>query len=141
MTSNQISDLEGKAKVVPVEDRPMTQKEKLLHWAELVRATPGHLALFSNLERWTPEMLEQEYLCNTAFSVAANDAKFRAAGLLSNAAASVMKFFNISQEDLHEFSCDCGGEITNVSMAQRIERLANRGAAPTQAGFFSKLVG
>lgn len=125
MTSNQISDLQGKAKVVPVADAPGTQKEKLSRWAELVRAYPDRLTLFSNLEHWDQPMLEKPldaYL--SAFSLAAADVKFKAAGLLSCTAAAMMRFFNIRQDQLHEFSCDCGGAISNTDMARRIEGIA-----------------
>jgi hypothetical protein len=35
-----------------------------------------------------------------------------------------MHFFELSQHELHEFSCDCGGVITNDEMAKRINTLA-----------------
>ncbi len=36
------------------------------------------------------------------------------------------RFFELSKSDLHEFSCDCGGVITNEEMARRVENIAAR---------------
>jgi hypothetical protein len=36
----------------------------------------------------------------------------------------LMGFFQLTQAQLHEFSCDCGGIITREDIADRIERLA-----------------
>ncbi len=56
-------------------------------------------------------------------------------GLLSSVAPHVMtrrekllRFFELSKNDLHEFSCDCGGVIRNDTMADRIEAVAGRAA-------------
>jgi len=45
--------------------------------------------------------------------------------LLSNRLRwSAMDFFELSQSDIHAFSCDCGGSISNAKMADRIEKIA-----------------
>jgi hypothetical protein len=36
----------------------------------------------------------------------------------------VMSFFELTKAELHEFSCDCGGDIENIDMANRIDMLA-----------------
>lgn len=149
MNSRSISDLnlEGAATVVPVpvpvKDAPMTKREKLIHWAEIVRVSPFQICLFSNLEHWTPDMLAQPYpQYNSAFTVAANDSKFQIEGLADSSPAASMKFFDLSQTDLHTFSCNCGGHMSNRDMASRIEKLAGPAPGePTQRGFFRSLMG
>jgi hypothetical protein len=42
-------------------------------------------------------------------------------GLMSNDA---QQFFDLSREELAEFSCVCGGSINNNKLAERIERIA-----------------
>lgn len=111
----------------------MTRREKLMRWAGLVRATPyPHLMLFSGLESYRQDQLAQlltDRSHQTAFGVALSDPVLLDAGLgKPGEAVSIaghMAFFELSQQQLHEFSCGCGGAITNDDMANRIERIAN----------------
>lgn len=106
------------------EAKAMTRQEKLLRWAELVRAVSHQLYIFSNLERWNPGDLAAATQPESAFQIAADDPVFRAAGLNGNTPAAAMNFFELSLRDLHEFSCDCGGHISNEAMASRIASIA-----------------
>ncbi|MGZ4849882.1 MAG: hypothetical protein ACXV2C_00720 [Candidatus Bathyarchaeia archaeon] len=121
----------------------MTRKEKLMRWAKLVRNETGHLYLYHNLEYASPEQLANhpsmvvyasDTICKSAFTIAYEDPIFQDAGLKKvvkfseptvGNIADVMKFMELSQAELHEFSCDCGGEISNKDMANRIEKIAN----------------
>jgi hypothetical protein len=114
---------------VPIKE-PMTRKQKLLHWANLVRAERQHnFFIFHNIEHLSQVQLalidiNAQY---TAFGMAARDPVFQAEGLGSGAKIpEIMKFMDIDQHELHEFSCDCGGRITNGMMADRIENIADR---------------
>lgn len=105
----------------------MTRRDKLLRWAKLVREAPGYLCLYSNLEHFTKKQLAGIYVkeSSTAFGLAVADPLFKGAGLRSNASvADCMDFFEVTQKQLHEFSCDCGGRITNKEMSYRIQELA-----------------
>jgi hypothetical protein len=106
----------------------MTRQEKLLHWASIVRAYPGDLALYHNLEYLAPTALEGAQVVSidrTAFGLAAGNSVFNRAGLPGRTTiAGIMRFFGLTQAQLHEFSCDCGGAIDNDEMASRIEHLA-----------------
>ena len=51
-----------------------------------------------------------------------------AAGLRSGSVGDAQRFFELSREELAEFSCVCGGSINNNEMAERIERIAARSA-------------
>lgn len=107
----------------------LTRREKLLHWAKLVTQHPGNLALFHMLEHWHGDMLLRPMTDVDAgpniFSIASADPVFKAAGLQGDSVKNAMDFFEISQDELHEFSCDCGGQITNKGMATRITKLAD----------------
>jgi hypothetical protein len=120
--------------VVPVK---MTKRDKLLHLAQLVRdyepttasrdaGWGDHLVIFSNLEYMNCAELSRTHHPYSAFALAAADPKFQAAGLNSDDAWTVMNFLELDQVGLHEFSCDCGGAISNKDMANRIEHLAQR---------------
>ena len=104
----------------------MTRTAKLQRWAEIVRAYDGRLVLLHNLEYESIEYirsLEVKYTI-TAMGLAAADPVLNAAGLSPDATIyDVMKFFEISQLELHAFSCDCGGYLDNANQAYRIERL------------------
>lgn len=123
---------------VKSEVKSMTRREKLLHWASLVRKTITRLMLHSGLEYYSGDALTRPgYWVDgyTAFGLAMMDPAFQALGLRgqdygdgsgreTGTIAQIMGFFELTQAQLHEFSCDCGGSISNTQMADRIERLA-----------------
>lgn len=104
----------------------LTKKEKLMRWAAQVRSHPTDLIIFHDLEHWSKHDLAYQLGQHgpSAFGIAANDPVFRAAGIKGSSAQDALDFFELSQGDLHEFSCDCGGAINNHQMADRINRLA-----------------
>ena len=107
---------------------PMTRREKLLRWAGLVRQSKIALVLYSNLEHWSQDRLEHAVIQKgdaTAFELATADPVFQSQGLASETnLPKLMTFFEIGQEELHGFACDCGGMIDRQTMADRIEALA-----------------
>jgi hypothetical protein len=122
----------------PVAAPVMTKKEKLTRWATLIRQASLPVYLMSNLEYRSPDQLATIWHPNSPWAVAALDPELSAAGLKADlpspherypnqtSAAEAMRFFELSQEELHAFSCDCGGAISNANMADRIERIAAR---------------
>lgn len=106
---------------------PMTRRDKLLRWADLIERYNGDLVIFHKLEYVSPCHLGSYGGHGSAFGVASGDPVFRDAGLAGGTASDAMNFFELSQEELHEFSCDCGGHISNTMMAARVRRLAGPG--------------
>lgn len=119
--------------------KAMSRREKLLLWAGMIRAHHGPLQLYHLLERYSDDQLkEARFTTNdqSAFGIAVNSPVFQAAGLptkpsgilgngpKSSSMKETMGFFELSQRELHEFSCDCGGQLSNEDMAKRIERIA-----------------
>jgi len=102
----------------------MTRREKLMRFAAIVRSHQRVFGLFRNLEHFSPEQLQQIGITNSAFEAAAADPILRDAGLIGEYVADAQRFFELSQYDLHLFSCDCSGAITNNDMARRIEDIA-----------------
>ena len=80
------------------------------------------LYLFINLEY--RDAGEWKYLSHpgSPFALAAQDNVLYAAGLRSGSVGDAQRFFELSREELAEFSCVCGGRITNDEMADRVER-------------------
>jgi len=114
----------------------MTRAQKLLRWAELVRKAKRSCDLMHNLEHRSPKDLDRLMVGvhgPTAFGLAARDPVLLDAGLPKPveiegrpmiSVGDVARFMELSRADLHEFSCDCGGEIDNERMARRIEHIA-----------------
>lgn len=112
-----------------VTDKPvsvMTRHEKLMRFAELVRNNSRPMVIFNALEYYHDYQLSGIRHPDSAFALAASDPQFQAAGLRFDDVKSAMEFFELTKDELHEFSCDCGGLINNANMARRIEHLAHR---------------
>jgi len=123
--NRQLSPAELAALAVPV----MTRRDKLMRFARLVRASQrSPLYIFSNLEHMHPSELIRMSHPYSAFALAASDSAFKEAGLASDSVSDAQQFFELTRDELHEFSCDCGGHVSNEMMADRIERIAVRSA-------------
>ncbi len=110
---------------------PMSRRDKLMRFADVVRRSERPFFIFHGLEYYHPSQLGGCYHPASAFSAAASDPILKDAGLKGDTALDAMQFFDLAQSELHEFSCDCGGVISNEEMAKRIERLA-QGPAPRE---------
>jgi hypothetical protein len=110
---------------IPVPAPEMTRTEKLLRWAKIIRSSTIHMNLYHNLEYMGTEHLKMLTVIEhaTAPGAATRDPEFKKQGIGSTA-YDVMKFFELTKQELHEFSCDCGGAISNEHQARRIEGLA-----------------
>lgn len=119
------------ADAVKLPVKKMTRAERLTHWANIVREQKGNLVLYHLLEKWNLQMLKDVIVHShdgSAFSLAAADPVLREQGLSATPTMhEVMGFFEVSQSELHEFSCDCGGSISNSQQADRIAKLAGTG--------------
>jgi hypothetical protein len=105
----------------------LSRREKLLRWAELVRQHMNSTRLLHGLEYYPAAQLRAEIHpdAGTAFNIAFADSVFKSVGLNGPATVqSAMHFFELSQDELHEFTCDCGGHISNERMAHRITTIA-----------------
>ena len=126
---------------------PMTRREKLMRLAAIARGGRNTLltkglkrigwdkyyentwAIFHNLEFMTSFDLGRSFSPASVFDAAVKDPVLFDAGLRPDQGESVsalraMEFFELKQKELHEFSCNCGGAVTNDAMAARVEKLA-----------------
>lgn len=114
----------------------MTRTEKLTRWAELIRKHPYPPTIFHRLEYLDHDGLRAPKFhsddTTTVFGIATSDPKFQEAGLVptdginirgTNSVKDIMDFFELTQAQLHEFSCDCGGPMHQETMARRVESL------------------
>jgi hypothetical protein len=132
-------DMLKQSELVADNSTRMSRRDKLLLWAGMIRASDRPLALYHLLERYTESQLKEARIAahdQSAFGIAISSPAFQAAGLPTKASGilgsgpktsslhEVKGFFELSQGELHDFSCDCGGSISNDEMAKRIERIA-----------------
>jgi hypothetical protein len=126
---------------------PMTRREKLMRLADIARGGRNTLLtkglkligwdkyyentwhIFHLLEHMIAEQLAQQVNVASVFDAAAKDPVLYDGGLRPDQGESVsalraMQFFELKQNELHAFSCNCGGAISNAEMASRIEKMA-----------------
>ncbi len=139
-----VAELEALQKEFPVVDPTpvkLTRAQKLERLAELIekRAARDYLMLAPGLEYYSPQILAA-LPAHGALELAAWDDVFNKDGLKNRSVLGVRDYLELSTPELHEFSCDCGGLISNADMASRIRRLA--GSPPARAqrgGMFGRL--
>lgn len=110
-----------------VELPTMSRAEKLMRWADVLRERKGRVYMASNLEHMLPDArnsLQHEFF---PWTIASNDPILKDAGLAGPTYGDAKKFFELTDADIHAFTCNCGGEITRDSMANRIEVIARSG--------------
>jgi hypothetical protein len=138
---NKIVDAETILSAVPLEKpapQKMTRTEKLMHLASIVRKR-ATVHMYHGLEYYREDALDSviDGVGGIGiFGLAASDPILREQGFEGDGRGrislrQVMNFFELTQEELHEFSCNCGGERTSAQIANRIERLAGRPRTPS----------
>lgn len=135
------TELKALEAAFPVTEPKLTREQKLSRLAMLVREGRGDLALHHNLEYRTSHELG-DIVPMGALRVARDDETFRADGLKGRTVLDVRDYLELQTHEMHEFSCDCGGEITRARMADRIQKLAGVEPTVTQpsAGFPAQAV-
>ena len=101
----------------------MSRDDKLERWASLIEQTPKRILIFHRLEYRSRDELARLADPGSAFAIAAADPVLKVAGLNSDRVGDGMRFFELSKDDVHAFSCDCSGNISNCKMATRIRGL------------------
>ena len=102
---------------------PMSRDDKLERWASLIEASSNRIFLFHGLEYQSQYELDRLAHPGSAFALAAGDPVLKEAGLNTDTVGAAMRFFELSKDDIHAFSCYCGGNISNATMAARIRGL------------------
>ena len=102
---------------------PMSRDDKLEQWASLIERSARQIFIFHRLEYRSRDELDRVAHPGSAFGIAAGDPVLKLAGLNSDSVGDGMSFFELSKDDVHAFSCDCSGNISNSRMAARIRGL------------------
>ena len=104
----------------------MTRREKLSRLASLLRSsTRTYFAMWNSIEYMHDYQQDALQHPDSIFAAAAADPILKDAGLANGTVGEAKRFFELSRDDLHVFSCDCGGCLSKDDMARRVDILAN----------------
>ncbi len=107
---------------------PLTQKERLECWAvALERMTHTRLSALLRTEHLPRDEMHRMRAENSPLSVAANDTALKAAGLKDDTFGEALRFFDISEHDLHYIVCYChwGETLAAEHAALRVREIAS----------------
>lgn len=127
MEHKTLAELERAAETIPI---PLTRKERLQRWAAaLAKLGPAHLSSLLRTEYVAPEALAQVRAENSPLSVAAEDPALRVAGLKNDTFGEAMRFFELSEHELHRIVCYChyGETMSAEEAAHRVRTMASTG--------------
>lgn len=116
LTADQIAALDATAPTATA----MTRTEKLERWATLLAKYNYDIVLGDRLERRHPDDLKASAWPGSPMAIAFGDKTLKAAGLAGDTVGDAMNFFELTAEDIHALSCNCGGVATGENMAARV---------------------
>lgn len=144
LSTGELAELQKEFPVEEVKPR-LTKKEKLLRLADLVEKYKHKIELFDRIEQRGDPNLKQYFVPGSIFSVAAQDEFFREDGLkvaehtFGRVSAYDGKvYFELTADELHALSCNCGGQLSSGEIASRLRTMAGGGrVAQFIRGMFS----
>lgn len=114
------------AQLAEIQTITLTKRAKLFRLAGLIRQRVPTIFMFSNVEYMSDVDRRMATHPYSAFALAAADDVLKDAGMAGDSVAEGQRFFELTNDELHAFSCDCGGHISNEQMARRVEAIAAR---------------
>ena len=127
MELKTLAELERAAETIPI---PLTRIERLQRWADaLTKLGAVRLNSLLRTEYVAPEALAQVRADNSPLSVAAEDPVLRVAGLKGDTFGDAMRFFELSEHELHRIVCYChyGETMSAEEAAHRVRAMASAG--------------
>jgi hypothetical protein len=127
MEHKTLAELERTAETTPI---PLTRTERLQRWAAaLAKHGPARLNSLLRTEYVAPAALAAVRADNSPLSVAAEDPALRVAGLKNDTFGEAMRFFELSEHELHRIVCYChyGETMSAEEAAHRVRAMASAG--------------
>ncbi|PDT10377.1 hypothetical protein [Rhizobium sp. M1] len=116
----------------------LTRRERIERWAECLERSPRPFLKTLHETEYQP-IADRLALRgdDTPISVAFADPILRAAGMENDSYGEAKRFFELSDEQLHELVCFChfGESVSAAAVARRVRRIAD----PRPSGFFAQL--
>ena len=135
MELKTLAELERTAEATPL---PLTRAERLARWADaLAKCGGARLNSLLRTEYVAPEALAQVRADHSPLSVAADDPVLRVAGLKDDTFGEAMRFFDLSEHELHRIVCYChyGETMSAEDAAQRVRAMASLGRIESGLGW------
>jgi hypothetical protein len=132
MKHESLDALRQTAEVVPVvEGKPMSRRERLERWADLIERHDGTIRPLSRVEYVPADERKTLRADDTPLALAFSDPVLRAAGLPSDRYGDGKGFFELSENEAHHILCNChyAGGMSSDRIAARIRAAAHRGSA------------
>ncbi|MDK4734429.1 hypothetical protein [Rhizobium sp. CNPSo 3490] len=139
MEQHALEQLKTIAKVSPTYERlEMTRRERLERWADILERSPKPFLRTLHETEYQP-IADRLALRDddTPISVAFADPILRAAGMENDSYGEARRFFELSDEQLHDLVCFChfGERVSAATLARRVRKMA----AHKPGGFFAQL--
>ncbi len=115
----------------PLKRDRMSKQERLERWAEVLELAPqGYLRSLYETEYTSQDQRDALREDNSPLTVAFQDPVLRAEGLQSDGYGDAIKFFELSDDDLHYIVCYCyhGPTMMPTEVARRVRGAARRTA-------------
>lgn len=135
MEHKTLAELERTAETTPI---PQTRAERMHRWAAaLAKHGAARLNSLLRTEYVPPEALGAVRADNSPLSVAAEDPALRVAGLRNDTFGEAMRFFELSEHELHRIVCYClyGETMSAEEAAHRVRAMASAGAPERMPGW------
>ncbi len=129
MKHQKLDELGGVAEIVSFESKPMTRRERLERWADVLDRNPGKINALTRIEYLPLSERLNARADNSPLEIAFRDPVLREEGLESDRLGDVMRFFELSNRDAHRLFCDCHyyGSMTGAGLANRLRNIAKGG--------------
>jgi hypothetical protein len=128
MEYKKVEELRDVADVCVSEKQPMSRKDRLLRWAELLERDPERrLRSLGEIELKAPADRPAMRAPDSPLTVAFEDPVLRAEGLAGDRLGDGMAFFKISEDDAHRLMCSCmnGWSMASGKVAKNVRRIAD----------------
>ncbi|OWV75644.1 hypothetical protein ATY76_23040 [Rhizobium sp. R339] len=116
----------------------LTRRERIERWAESLERSPRPFLKTLHETEYQPIADRMALRDNdTPISVAFADPVLRAAGIENDSYGEAKRFFELSDEQLHELVCFChfGESVSAAAVARRVRKIVD----PKPSGFFAQL--
>ncbi len=131
MEYKRVDELRDIADVCVSEAVPMSRKDRLLRWSELLERQPERrLRSLGEIELKAPADRPLMRAHDSPLTVAFEDPVLRAEGLASDRLGDGMAFFKITEDEAHQLMCSCmnGWSMASGKVAKSVRRIADPGS-------------
>lgn len=128
MEYRKVEELREVADLSAAVRQPMSRKDRLMRWAELLEREPERrLRTLGDIELKAPADRPALRAPDSPLTVAFDDPLLRAEGLQSDRLGDGMSFFTLSEDEAHRLMCSCvnGWSMASGKVARNVRRIAD----------------